>query len=95
MYKAAKVPYPARTIEQMRDKTYQKVFAAGQGFAVFNRVMMYNPDVAYYGKTVGPGDKDKVLLHWKLGDSRYAVIYGDLRNETVTPERLHELEKQR
>ena len=50
------------------------------------------PDVAYYGKTVGPKDKDKVLLRWKLDDGRYQVIFGDLRAETVTAERLRALE---
>jgi hypothetical protein len=47
-----------------------------------------NPDAAYYGKTVGPKDKDKVLFRWKLGDGKYEVIFGDLRSETVTAERL-------
>jgi hypothetical protein len=48
--------------------------------------------VAYYGKTVGPQDKDKVLLRWKLDDGRYEVIFGDLRAEAVTAERLRALE---
>jgi hypothetical protein len=49
-------------------------------------------DVAYYGKTVGPKDKDKVLLRWKLDDDRYEVIFGDLPADTVTAQRLHHLE---
>jgi outer membrane lipoprotein-sorting protein len=92
MYKAAGKPYPARTLEELRDKTYQKLHDAEQGFAVFNRVFMFNPDVAYYGKTVGPNDRDKVLLRWKLDDGRYQVIFGDLRSEAVTVERLRALE---
>jgi len=47
---------------------------------------------AYYGKTVTPKDTDKVLLRWKVSDSEYRVIYGDLHAETVTPEKLAELE---
>lgn len=92
MYKAAGISYPARTVEELRNKAYQKVQKAHQGFAVFNRVFRFNPDAAYYGKTVGPSDKDKVLLRWKLEDGRYQVIFGDLRSETVTAERLHALE---
>ena len=49
-------------------------------------------DVAYYGTTVRLNDKDKVLLRWRLDDGRYEVIFGDLRSETVTAERLHALE---
>ncbi len=47
---------------------------------------------AYHGKTVGPKDKDKVLLRWKLDDGRYEVIFGDLHSETMTAERLRALE---
>jgi hypothetical protein len=92
MYKAAGIAYPGTPEQMLHDKQYRRVFDAGQGFAVFNRVFRYNPDVAYYGKTVGPNDKDKVLLRWKLDDGRYQVIFGDLRNEIVTAERLRDLE---
>jgi outer membrane lipoprotein-sorting protein len=50
-------------------------------------------DSAYYGKTVTPKDADKVLMRWKVSDNEYRVIYGDLHAETVSPERLAELEK--
>jgi len=50
-------------------------------------------DPAYYGKTVTPKDVDKVLMRWKVSDNEYRVIYGDLHAETVTPEKLAELEK--
>jgi len=55
-------------------------------------------DPAYYGKTVTPKDADKVLMRWKVSDNEYhadneyRVIYGDLHVETVTPEKLAELE---
>jgi outer membrane lipoprotein-sorting protein/predicted house-cleaning noncanonical NTP pyrophosphatase (MazG superfamily) len=49
-------------------------------------------DPAYYGKTVTPKDADKVLMRWKVSDSEYRVIYGDLHAETVTPEKLAALE---
>jgi len=47
---------------------------------------------AYYGMTVTPKDADKVLVRWKVSDNEYRVIYGDLHAETVTPEKLAELE---
>jgi hypothetical protein len=52
----------------------------------------YKKDRAYYGKTVTPKDGDKVLMRWKVSDSEYRVIFGDLHAETVTPEKLAELE---
>ncbi len=50
-------------------------------------------DPAYYGNIVTPQDADKVLMRWKVSDNEYRVIYGDLRAETVSPEKLAELEK--
>ena len=61
-----------------------KALKAFKGFDQIGLIQWYKPDFAYYGKTVGPKDKDKVLLHWKLDDGRYEVIFGDLRAETVT-----------
>jgi outer membrane lipoprotein-sorting protein len=92
MYHAAGLAYP-RTVEQrMYNTQYRKLSEAQNGFAVFNRVLMYDPDAAYYGGTVGPGDKDKLLLRWKLDDGRYQVIFGDLRADTITAEKLRPLE---
>jgi hypothetical protein len=48
----------------------------------------------YYGQTVGPEDVEAVLLRWKISDNQYRVIFGDLTTETVSAERLTELERQ-
>ena len=50
-------------------------------------------DPAYYGTTVTPQDAGKVLLRWKVSDNEYRVIFGDLHAETVSLEKLAELEK--
>ncbi len=92
MYKAAGISYPGTAEQMLHNKQYRKVLDAEQGFAVFNRVLQANPDAAYYGKTVGPNNKDKVLLRWKLDDGKYQVIFGDLRSEIVTAQRLRGLE---
>jgi len=57
------------------------------------RLIREGKDSAYYGKIVTPKDADKVLLRWKVSDSEYRVIFGDLHAETVTAEKLAELEK--
>jgi hypothetical protein len=59
---------------------------------MLNGLFRENPDVAYYGQTVEAKDKDKVLLRWQLDNGKYQVMYGDLRSEAVSPERLRELE---
>jgi hypothetical protein len=60
----------------------------------FYRVLQWwdKKDPAYYGKTVTPKDADKVLMRWKVSDKEYRVIFGDLHAQTVTPQRLAELE---
>jgi outer membrane lipoprotein-sorting protein len=90
--KLSGAPYPPRKPEDSADPRLKEVYDATWGFATINSILRENADAAYHGKTVGPGDKDKVLFRWKLDDGTYAVIYGDLRSETVPPARLRDLE---
>jgi len=65
-----------------------------RGLGRFYDLLQYDKkDPAYYGKTVTPKDADKVLMRWKVSDNEYRVIFGDLHAETVSPEKLAELEK--
>jgi outer membrane lipoprotein-sorting protein len=50
------------------------------------------PECVYHGKTVTPKDVGKILLRWKLDDGEYRVIYGDLKWENVSADRLKVLE---
>jgi hypothetical protein len=59
----------------------------------YEKLVEKDEDPAYYGKTVTPKDADKVLMRWKLSDSEYRVIFGDLSVKTVIAEKLAELEK--
>ncbi len=81
------------TADDLRSKEYRKVMQATSGFAIINGILRDNPDAAYYGWSVGPKDSGEVLLRWKLADGKYQVIYGDLKCETVTAERLGALER--
>lgn len=62
-------------------------------YRFFIGLMDDGKDPAYYGKTVAPRDADKVLMRWKVSENEYRVIFGDLHAETVSPEKLAELEK--
>src|SRR5262249_16464993 len=85
-------PRQAATAEETRRDEPAECSRAALGFAFMFEIQLHNPDAAYYGKTVGPDDKDKVLFRWKLEDGSYRVIFGDLRAETVTTAKLKELE---
>ena len=80
------------TPDELREEKYVKILNATRGLATISGILRDNSDAAYFGRTVGPQDKDKVLLRWKLADGRFHVMYGDLRGETVTAARLRTLE---
>ena len=77
--------------KKMKKLTGELISMMGPAF-FYEKLVYDNKDPAYYGKTVTPKDANKVLLRWKLSDNEYRVIYGDLRAETVSPEKLAELE---
>jgi hypothetical protein len=49
-------------------------------------------EVTYYGGSIDPADKDAVLMHWKLPDGSYKVIFNNLRIEVVSAEDLVRLQ---
>ena len=80
--------------EDERTRRNNEILGPLSGFRQFYGYLVRNKkDPAYYGETVTPEDKDKVLIRWKLSENEYRVIFGDLHAETVSPEKLAELEK--
>jgi hypothetical protein len=49
-------------------------------------------DVVYYGDSADPQDSNAVLIQWKLSEGEYRVVFGDLREETVSAEELIRLQ---
>ena len=81
--------------EQMEEKTQEMINEVMPIMAVgpfHMKLVQEKRDPVYYGENVTPEDSDLILLRWRLDSGDYSVIYGDLRTETVTPERLAELE---
>jgi hypothetical protein len=62
------------------------------GAFFFDKLTREKKDPVYYGDTVTVNDPDKVLVRWKISKKRYRVIYGSLKAETVSAEKLAELE---
>ena len=64
-----------------------------QGAGMFYmQLVQENKAPAYYGDIITPEDADQVLMRWKVSDTEYRVIYGNLNAETVEAEVLAELE---
>jgi hypothetical protein len=64
-----------------------------QGLVLMGVLQAQSKDAVYNGEMVGPDDKTKVLFRWEIDDGNYRVIFGDLRAETVTEEKLKKLEE--
>ena len=45
-------------------------------------------EVVYYDNKPDPEDRYAVVMHWKLPDGRYGVIFGDLTTKTVSADTL-------
>ena len=59
----------------------------------FTRMLgMQQADPVYHGDVVTPADTQLPLMRWKLSETEYQVIFGDLRTETVTTDTLAQLE---
>lgn len=75
----------------LNDPKYQEIRESTGGFGRINVLQRQNPDIKYFGQTVGPKDSDKVLIYWQLDDGSYQVIYGDLRSDAVGADNIKSL----
>lgn len=65
-----------------------------QSLAIFQMTLVQEKkDPVYYGDKVTVDDPNAVLMRWKISDTEYRVIFGNLTAETVTAEEMAELEK--
>lgn len=60
--------------------------------ARYERLAQAGEDAVYYGDNVDLRDSNAVLIQWKLSDGQYRVVFGDLREETVSAEELIRLQ---
>jgi len=79
--------------DEEKAKKIMEIMRPVQSLGLFHMTLVQEKkEPAYYGESVTPADADRVLMRWKVSDSEYRVIYGDLRVETITAEKLAELE---
>ncbi|MCK5472624.1 MAG: hypothetical protein KAI59_01215 [Planctomycetes bacterium] len=60
----------------------------------YEHLVQKGKKVTYYADDVDTTDSNAVLMHWELPDGRYGVILGDFRSQTVTAEKLIELQSE-
>ena len=84
------VPKVAADLDKLAKKKLE--LEVSLGLAMMGALQTSSKDAIYHGKTVGPDDKTKVLFRWKIDGGKYRVIFGDLKAETVSADKLKELE---
>jgi outer membrane lipoprotein-sorting protein len=60
--------------------------------AFYGKLAREGKDAAYYGDRVSPAMADKPLLRWKVSDTEYRVIWGDLHVTNIPAQKLAEAE---
>jgi hypothetical protein len=72
------------------DATKSDVLSGVSNF--YEYLLQQGRDVVYYGGGIDTKDNNAVLMHWKLPDDKYRVMFADLRTEEVTAEELVKLQ---
>ena len=75
-----------RNLKILIEQVAGEVLAGMANF--YDHLAREGKDVTYYSNNIDSGDKYAVLMHWKLPDGKYRVIFGDLRPGTVSSEVL-------
>ncbi len=72
-----------------------KMFQIRLVSSFYGKLVEDEREVVYFGDQVRPGEGQRVLWRWREAPDRYRVVFGNLRTETVSGERLLELEARR
>jgi hypothetical protein len=70
-----------------------RLFALRSTCDFYNGLLTGDRDPAYYGDTVTREDFNRILMRWRQDDGLYRVVWGDLRVETISAERLAQIEE--
>ena len=71
----------------------EKVFELFYAGSFYDKLIREKKEPAYYGDTAKLSDPNAILVRWKLSKNKCRVIYTSLKAETITVEKLAELEK--
>jgi outer membrane lipoprotein-sorting protein len=77
-----------------QDEKFRKIQQARKGLDWIARILRNRYHAFYGGREIGPTDKYKLLLWWRVGGpdlTRYCVVYGDLRTERLTEAQAEKL----
>ena len=59
---------------------------------IYLKMAAEGKEVVYYGESVDTADSNSVLMHWKVGEGTYEVMFCDTRKKIVSADELVELQ---
>jgi hypothetical protein len=80
------------TQEQLMQATVRITMAIQGTCMAYATFVQDQRDPGYHGDVVTPQDTDLPLVRWKVSDTEYRVIFGDLHAETMDTQTLLQLE---
>ena len=89
---ALKAKYGENPMDKLSKEQINRLLKIDFVMGWYRRCASNNMEPAYYGHKVTADNPDAVLMRWRGENGRYTVIFGDLRIEDVSSEKLVELE---
>ena len=65
-----------------------------QSSQLYRELVSKGKDITYYGESINPDGSDSILMHWKVDEDKYMVIFGNLKKEIVSSEDLIKLQSE-
>ena len=65
---------------------------ASTGIDGFGELLKEGKEIVYYGENIDWKDPNAILMHWKVADGQYRVIFSNSRIQMVTADELIKLQ---
>jgi len=60
--------------------------------AFYHDLLKQGRDVTFYGDSADPADRNAIVMHWRLPNGKYRVVFNDMTARTVSPQALIRLQ---
>ena len=58
----------------------------------YNELLKEGKEVVYYGENATPADPNSIIIHWKISEDTYNVVFGNLQMKTLNSEELIQIQ---
>ena len=58
----------------------------------YEQLVSQGREAVYYGEGIDRQDSNSIVMHWKVSEGEYRVMFGDMREKKVSTEELVKLQ---